>query len=79
MQLNIAKWGNSLALRLPSHLARETNLTEGATVQLDMRDGALIVTPVRKRFKLADLLSQMPENNESEEFDWGQKKGEEEW
>jgi len=79
MQLNIARWGNSLALRLPSHVARETKLTEGATVQVEMRDGAIVVTPVRKRFKLSELLAQMPKDNKASEYDWGKPQGDEEW
>lgn len=79
MELNIAKWGNSLALRLPSRLARETNLTEGATVRLEIRDGAIVVTPVRRRFELAELLARMPARSETGEFDWGAREGGEAW
>ena len=80
MQSNIARWGNSLALRLPSHIARETRLAEGAAVNIEMKDdGSLILTPVRKKLKLSDLLAQMPDRAEPAEFDWGEPKGEEEW
>jgi antitoxin MazE len=80
MQLNIAKWGNSLALRLPSHIARESRLEEGAAVNVEVqKDGALIVTPVRKKFKLAELLSKMPERSASGEVDWGKPEGDEAW
>ncbi|SEL11035.1 antitoxin MazE [Roseovarius azorensis] len=78
MQVNIAKWGNSLALRLPSHLARESRLAEGATVNLELRDGSLIVTPVRKKFKLAELLKDHDKAAASE-VDWGRPEGDEEW
>ena len=80
MQLNIAKWGNSLALRLPSHIARESKLEEGAAVTIKVQtDGALIITPVRKKVMLADLLSKMPTRSESGEMDWGKPEGEEAW
>ncbi len=78
MQVNIAKWGNSLALRLPSHLARESRLAEGATVNLELRDGSLIVTPVRKKFKLAELLADYDAAAVTE-VDWGRPEGGEEW
>lgn len=32
MELQIGKWGNSLAMRLPASLARDLGLTEGASV-----------------------------------------------
>lgn len=59
MQLAIAKWGNSLALRLPRDVARDANLRVGVPVQLSVKDGSLVVTPVRKKFRLDDLLAQM--------------------
>lgn len=79
MQLSIAKWGNSLALRLPRHVAQQINLTEGATVTIEARDGQLVLTPVRKRFKLSELLAKMPEKAETAEVDWGKPQGEEHW
>lgn len=79
MHLNIARWGNSLALRLPSHVTREANLSEGATVQIETRNGSIVVTPIRKRFKLSELLSKMPEKNRVGEYDWGKAEGDEEW
>ena len=79
MQTKIAKWGNSLALRLPRHIAREARLSDGSTVQIEMREGSLIVTPVRKKFKLAELLAGMEPRIKHGEFDWGEPKGDEEW
>lgn len=79
MQTNVAKWGNSLALRLPRQFAQESRITEGSTVEVEVKDGSLVVTPVRKKFKLADLLAGMEPRTKHEEFDWGEPKGEEEW
>ena len=80
MQLNIAKWGNSLALRLPSQIAKESRLEEGATVTIEVqKDGTLILTPMRKKFDLAELLAQMPDVPKSVEVDWGKTEGDEAW
>ncbi len=82
MQATISKWGNSLALRLPKHLADQVRLVEGATVELEIADGSLKVTPARKRFKLADLLegeTRKTDDNVTSEFDWGKPKGDEAW
>ena len=79
MQVNIAKWGNSLALRLPRNVAQQTRLTEGATVSIEARDGQIVLTPVRKRFKLSELLAGMPERNAAVEVDWGKQEGDEHW
>ena len=34
LQLNVGRWGNSLAVRLPAELARELGVTDGATLEL---------------------------------------------
>jgi len=79
MQLSIARWGNSLALRLPRHVVEGAKLHEGVSVQLEIRDGALVVTPTRKKFKLAELLAQIEPKSRHSETDWGEPKGEEAW
>ena len=56
MQTTIGRWGNSLGLRLPRHIAAAAQLIEGATVGLDVENGSIKVTPTRKRLRLADLL-----------------------
>lgn len=79
MQLAIAKWGNSLAIRLPRHVLEEAKLTEGSPVDLIVRDGQVVVTPVRKKIKLDDLLAQMTAENVHNEVDWGEQQGDEVW
>jgi len=76
MHGTIARWGNSLALRLPRHIAEEVKLVEGASVNFEIEDGSLRVTPSRKKFKLAELLAQEPR---ATEHDWGEPKGDEVW
>ena len=39
MELQVGKWGNSLALRLPVALARQAGLREGSRVQADVTAG----------------------------------------
>jgi antitoxin MazE len=82
MQATISKWGNSLALRLPRHVADQVHLSEGATVDLEVDDGTLKVTPARKKFKLSELLEGEPKRlggNRSQEVDWGEPRGDEVW
>ena len=44
MELQIAKWGNSLALRIPSAVVRELKLRDGDTVRAEVTvDGALAI------------------------------------
>lgn len=56
MDLQVAKWGNSLALRIPSEVVRQLGLREGATVEAHLTvDGTLAIRPTqwnRKAFAL---------------------------
>jgi antitoxin MazE len=46
MDLQIAKWGNSLALRIPAEIVRRFGLSEGDTVDAQITvDGALTIRP----------------------------------
>ena len=82
MQATISKWGNSLALRLPRHVADQARLVEGATVEILVEDGGLKIIPSRKKFRLSELLEGEPRRVEkvaSAEIDWGKPKGDEAW
>jgi antitoxin MazE len=56
MRATVAKWGNSLALRLPRGIAGDADLTEGTVVDLAVEGGRIVVTPARAPVKLSDLL-----------------------
>jgi len=66
MDLQVAKWGNSLALRIPSEIVRRLGLHEGATVEAQITvDGSLSIRPAqwdRKAFalELDEARSTMP-------------------
>jgi antitoxin MazE len=79
MQTTVSKWGNSLALRLPRHIAESVRLTEGQTVEFEIEDETLIVRPTRKRLKLANLLADYHRRDPKDEIDWGQPVGDEIW
>lgn len=58
--MQIAKWGNSLAVRIPADVARALGLKEGDDVQLRaMKDGelALITEQERRRAAIETLRS----------------------
>lgn len=48
MNLNIARWGNSLALRIPADYARLAGLKEGDSVDASLTaDGGIAIRPIR--------------------------------
>ncbi|WP_414620114.1 AbrB/MazE/SpoVT family DNA-binding domain-containing protein [Calothrix sp. CCY 0018] len=80
MNANVAKWGNSLAIRIPQNIAKEIDVTEGSVVDFSVKDGNLIVVPKRrKRYSLEELVSQITPENSHDEIDSGVAVGKEVW
>jgi antitoxin MazE len=79
MRTSIAKWGNSLAVRLPRQVAEAANLQEGAEVEITLDDGKLMIVPQRPRYQLSELLAGYKPKHRHAEQEWGKPKGKEEW
>jgi len=75
----IAKWGNSLAVRIPRKLADEAGLSEGAAVELKSVAGKLIVEPKAPEYDIRKLVRKISKKNRHELIDWGPPVGEEFW
>ncbi len=59
MRLQLAKWGNSLAVRLPRKCTRAAGLREGDQVEASIaREGIITLMP-DKAFKKAAFLSRL--------------------
>jgi antitoxin MazE len=80
MKTAVQRWGNSLALRIPSAFAAETRIRNGSEVELSLKGGALVVRPVRRsRLALNDLLKKVTPSNRHEEVSTGASVGQESW
>jgi antitoxin MazE len=77
--VQIAKWGNSLAVRIPAAHAKEIGLTENVKAELFVRDGKLVIAPLEESptFSLDDLLAGITDDNRHEEIDTGAATGHE--
>ena len=80
-QVQISKWGNSSAIRLPKAVLDELGLKPGQTVELTVQDGKGIIEPANpKKITLEWIISEMkrlgPEN-EPELVEWGPDRGSE--
>ena len=65
----VKKWGNSLAVRIPAHVARQLNLTENSPVDYVVLDGSLVIRPLTEHgsYSLKQLLGRItPENIHAE-------------
>jgi antitoxin MazE len=75
----IAKWGNSLGLRLPKAVALEAQVGEGDTVDVSVKDGVIVVRPNRPSYSLEELVAKITPRNRHNESDWGPSVGDEVW
>jgi len=77
MRTHIAKWGNSLAVRLPRDIADRISLEVGTLVEIEVEAGTLVLRPAVPRYALAELLAGMSPEAMHEAFDWGPDLGRE--
>ena len=75
----VAKWGNSLGLRLPKSVAREAQIDEGDAVDVSVDNGAIVIRPSRPRYALEELVGRITPRNRHHESDWGAPIGHEVW
>ena len=82
MLTRVQKWGNGQGLQLTKALLNEAGIHVGDEVNVSVQKGRIVVEPVsrvRSRYDLETLLSQMPEEYQPEELDWGPPTGKEVW
>ena len=82
MRLNIQKWGNSAAVRLPSGMLAQLGAKVGDTFEADLTESGVVLRIAKPRYKLADLLAQCNPNAPKLDLDdWDNAKptGQEVW
>ena len=75
----LAKWGNSLALRIPKSVAAAVDVRDGDAVDVSVQDGAIVIRPAVRRYSIEDLAEGITSKNRHEETDWGGPQGKESW
>ena len=80
MKVQIQKWGNSLALRIPKSFAVESKVEQGSTVEVSLEKGKIVVTPVAEpKYTLDELLAKVTKSNIHHETETGISVGTEAW
>ncbi len=76
----VQKWGNSLALRIPSSVAKDIHLHQGSMVEMAVVEGKMIVKSKRQcKISLSQMLKGITKNNRHSEQNWGGASGQEIW
>ena len=78
MTVSIKKWGNSLALRIPKDIAQTLHIENNSTLELSIKDGALVIEPQNETL-LESLVSRIDADNLHYVVDTGKVVGNEEW
>jgi antitoxin MazE len=77
MQVKVARWGNSLGVRIPGQMARRIGLAEGARLDIELKNDRLVLSRARPHYTLQELLRGMNRKAMHEAFDWGPDRGRE--
>lgn len=78
MKVQVQKWGNSLALRIPKSFAVESKIEQGSTVEVSLESGKIIFFPVvEPGFSLEELLAGVTADNLHSDIDTGNGVGRE--
>jgi antitoxin MazE len=77
METTVAKWGNSIAIRIPSAFANGLRIKEGTPVIIEVENGMIVIK--RKKYSFDELALKITPENRHEETDWGSPVGKEIW
>jgi antitoxin MazE len=79
MKTTIQKWGNSLAIRIPKNITKETKVSEGSNINIITENGKKILNPTTKEYSLKELLMKITNENIHLEVSSGNYVGGEIW
>lgn len=80
MNTQLAKWGNSLAVRIPKQVAEQAHLREGDRLELNVTsDGTVVLKSAKPAYAIEHLVEGITLGNRHAETDWGQPMGKELW
>ncbi len=82
MVTRVQKWGNSQGLRLSKEVLSAARIEIGDVVDVEVREGSIVVTPVRQvrgALDLEQLVAEIPRGYKPGEADWGPPAGGEVW
>jgi antitoxin MazE len=76
----VQKWGNSLAIRIPSTIAEIASLKQGSEMEITVsEDRKIELKPKRRVPTLEELVSRITPENRHAEVDFGKPEGNEIW
>lgn len=82
MRKRVQRWGNSLAVRIPTSVAEDCALEEGTAVDVRVEAGRVLLVPEasgRRKYTLGELVSRISSANRHRPVTSGRRVGLEVW
>jgi antitoxin MazE len=79
MKATIHKWGNSLAIRIPKNITKDSRVSEGSNIDIMVEKGNIVLSPERKEYSLKEILKKITIENIHSEISTGDQTGGEIW
>ena len=81
MRVKLARWGNSLAVRIPKDLAETAGFVEGQELEAEASARGVALQRPLPKYRLEDMIEEMrrlgPDMEPGEVVDWGPDRGSE--
>lgn len=71
MTTQVRKWGNSLAIRIPSHIAEMLSIEQGSELEMKVENQEIKLVPKKKKPTLEELLAKVTPENRHDEINFG--------
>lgn len=79
MKTQLAKWGNSLAVRIPKAAAEAAKFKAGDNLDLDVDSDSVTIRKEKRHLTIGELARGITAQNRHGETDWGDAVGNEDW
>ena len=76
---SLAKWGSSLAVRIPKAILEAAQLNAGDELEIELQDRTIVIQAVSSKPTLQELLDGITPENCHPPTDWGAPVGKEKW
>ena len=74
---HVAKWGSSLAVRIPKPIAEQWGVREGSAIEIVSRGDEVVLN--KSPYRLAEMIDRVTPDNLHSGVDTGPPAGNEEW
>ncbi|MFY9675854.1 MAG: AbrB/MazE/SpoVT family DNA-binding domain-containing protein [Terriglobales bacterium] len=78
-KVQLVKWGNSHAVRIPKTMLDRIEIRPGDELEIRVEEGRIELRPAARRLTLRALVSRITPGNRHTEVDWGKPAGREVW